>query len=500
MGRIVGIDLGTTTTLAGYWDIHSGTAKIIPSRSGAQYTASVVSFTSKDGTPLVGEAALRNRILNPTLTVSSAKRLMGRYYSEIADTLSLFACDVVPGTEGEAAIRVNGDLISPDTVASIILREVCEAVTERIGDEIEALVVGVPAYFSQRQREATRRAVEKAGFRLARLIIEPVAASLFYNWTARGAEKISVVIDLGGGTYDVTVLGYGAYVNEVLAVNGDRLLGGNDFDERIVELVIDKIKRVHGHLVDWNEPVFQQRLLEACITAKCELSERESATVLLPYTVGAGGGIYDLSVEVKQAEFESVCEELFERLRPPVANALSAAGIANEAVHSVMFVGSATRMRRAHGVVRELFPSARFCFANPGEAVALGAAVQAGIIEGSLEKLVHIDAIPFAIGIEDETGRTIEVVPANTSVPLRRSIWITNSSSQSTVEVHVLQGSAEMSVDNVSLGRIVLDNVQPLPRGCGIYRVDVDINVNFEMCIALSEEQTGLSKSVIVST
>ena len=500
MGRVIGIDLGTTTTLVAYCDRSSKTPRIIANRSGGSFTPSVVRFGER-GEILIGVDALNSRTLDPLNTVSSAKRLMGRYYSEITDTLDLLPYSVIPGTEGESIISIRGELLSPEKIGSLILTDLVQTASSLIAEDVDSVIVGVPAYFTQRQRDATRRAVEIAGYTLGRLIIEPVAASLYYNWNVRAFDRTSVVIDLGGGTFDVTVLGYGPNVNEVLAVNGDRLLGGNDFDERLVELVTEKIRRQHGHEIDKRDPVLQQRLLDACISAKCELSEQPSAIVSLPYCIGRDGRVYDFSVEVTLTEFDSVCEELFERLRNPILQALVDAKISSEGIHSVMFVGSATRMKRVQNLVRGIFPSARFRIANPGEAVALGAAVQAGIIEGSLDDYVHIDAIPFGIGIEDEFGRTSEIICPNTTVPVSKCVWITNAiSNTTTLEVHVLQGSAEMAIDNISLARIVLDGVQPVPRGVGIFRIDVDVNVNSEISVTLSEESSRLSKTISIAT
>jgi molecular chaperone DnaK len=499
MSKIIGIDLGTTNSLVAVME--GGRPVVVPNRFGARTTPSVVRFLP-DGHTVVGEAAERARVQDPEHTVSGIKRFIGRYYNEVADLAELVPYRVVPGDDDRAMVHLHGREWSPPEISALILRDLKESAEAFLEDAVSRAVITIPAYFNDAQRRATGDAARLAGLELMRLVPEPTAAAMAYGF-ADGRDRNLVVLDLGGGTYDVSLLEVGEGVVDVKAIDGDGHLGGDDFDEILLEWARGEILRRHGFDI-LSRPEVGQRVREAMTAVKCTLSTVRSQTVELPFLFHRDGAAVDVHLSLEREDFESLCDELFERFVPPVERALADwrenwGGLASE-VDEILLVGGATRMARVGETVRSFFgkePSRRV---DPEEAVALGAAIQAGVLGGDVRDILLLDAIPFPISIEVVGGTAATLIRANSAVPNRKSeIFTTALDGQRSVEVHVLRGDRETAEENKTLGRVVLDELPPAPRGMPQIEVAVDVETDQNIRVTVKDLGTGRSSELFLS-
>jgi molecular chaperone DnaK len=489
MSRIVGIDLGTTNSLVAV--VEGGRPMVIPNRFGSRTTPSVVRFLP-DGQTVVGEPAERARMQDPQHTVSGIKRFIGRFYNEVSDLAELAPYPIVAGEDDRAMVHLGGRNWSPPEISAMVLRELKESAEMFLGEEVDRAVVTIPAYFNDAQRRATAEAVRLAGLELVRLVAEPTAAAMAYG-LAEHRDRTVLVLDLGGGTYDVSLLEMGDGVVEVRAIDGDGHLGGDDFDEILLQWAHQEVLRQHGFDILFL-PEVAQRVREAVTAAKCALSHVQSQTIELPFLFQRAGSLVDVSLKLEREDFGFLCDELFERLVPPIERVLANGGITAHDMGEVLLVGSATRMERVSEVVKNFFgrePSHRV---NPEEAVGLGAAVQAGILYGSIRDTLLLDVIPFPISVEGEGGIAVCLIDANTTLPTRKSeIFTTSLDEQTSIEVHVLQGKREISDDNQTLGRLTLEELPSAPRGTQQIEVSIDIDANQDIHVTAKDLASGRS-------
>lgn len=492
MSRIIGVDLGTTNSLAAV--LEGGRPRVTPNRFGSRTTPSVVRFLP-DGHTVVGEPAERARMQDPEHTVSGIKRFIGRYYNEVADLAELVPFPVVPGEDDRAVVHLGGRDWSPPEISALVLRELKEAAEAFLGEEVSRAVVTIPAYFNDAQRRATGDAVRLAGLELVRLVPEPTAAAMAYGFADR-VDQTLLVLDLGGGTYDVSLLEVGEGVVEVKAIDGDGHLGGDDFDEILLQWAHQEILRQHGFDI-LSMPEVTQRVREAVTAAKCALSEVQSQTIELPFLFQRGGSPVNISLQLLREDFESLCDELFERLVPPIERVLANGYLTASEVGEVLLVGGATRMARVSEIVKSFFGKEPSHRVNPEEAVALGAAIQAGVLYGSVKDILLLDVIPFSIGIEIEGGGACKIVEANTTIPTRKAeLFTTLQDHQTSVEIHVLRGDGEMADENQTLGRLTLAGLTPAPRGMPVIEVRIDIWQNLDIQVTALDTGTNHSETL----
>src|SRR6195256_3954522 len=450
--KIIGIDLGTTNSVVAVME--GNEVKVIPNQEGNRLTPSVVAFTDK-GEILVGDPAKRQAVTNPKRTVFSIKRFMGRRHSEVASEEKMVPYEVVGGTEDYVKVRAGDKEATPPEVSAKILRKLKEAAEAYLGHKVNKAVITVPAYFNDAQRQATKDAGQIAGLDVARIINEPTAASLAYGLDKKGEETICV-FDLGGGTFDVSVLEVADGVFRVISTNGDTHLGGDDFDEVLIHHVAEQFKREQG--IDLRKDhMALQRLTEACEKAKKELSSAQATDINLPFITADASGPKHLQMTITRTEFEKLVDHLIDRVRGPVKQALKDAKLDPSKIDEVVLVGGSTRIPKVQQVVKELFNREPHRGVNPDEVVAIGAAVQAGVLAGDVKDLLLLDVTPLSLGIETMGGVMTTLIPRNTTIPTRKSeIFSTASDSQTSVEVHVLQGERSMARDNRTLGRFHL--------------------------------------------
>ncbi len=494
MGKIIGIDLGTTNSCVAV--MQGGDPVVIPNQEGERVTPSVVAFT-ESGEILVGQTAKRQAITNPENTIFAIKRLMGRKYDspEVQRDIKILPYKIVRAPNGDAHVEVRGKRYSPPEISAMILRKLKEAAESYLGEKVTDAVITVPAYFNDSQRQATKDAGRIAGLNVRRIINEPTAASLAYGMDKKGEKKIAV-FDLGGGTFDISILEVGEGVFEVKATSGDTHLGGEDFDMRIVNYIADEFMKEHG--IDLRKDrMALQRLKEAAEKAKKELSTLLETEINLPFITADASGPKHLSMKLTRAKFESLVEDLVEKVVGPCQQALKDAGLTARDIDEVILVGGMTRMPRIQEKVKEIFGKEPHKGVNPDEVVAIGAAIQAGVLAGEVKDVLLLDVTPLSLGIETLGGVFTKLIERNTTIPTRKSqIFSTAADNQTAVEIHVLQGERPMARDNVSLGRFQLVGIPPAPRGVPQIEVTFDIDADGILHVSAKDLGTGKEQSI----
>jgi len=492
MSKIVGIDLGTTNSVVSV--LEGGEAKVIPNKEGARTTPSVVAFQD-NGQRLVGGPARRQAVTNPTRTVSSIKRFMGRRHEEVSDEERMVSYEVVGAKNDLVKVKIGDKEITPPEISAQVLAYLKECAEDYLGEKVTRAVVTVPAYFNDSQRQATKDAGRIAGLEVERIINEPTAAAIAYGMDKKKVGKIAV-FDLGGGTFDISILDIGDGVFEVLATCGDTHLGGDDFDEALIGWVAGEFKK--ENTIDLRkDKMALQRLKEACEKAKCELSSGTETQINLPFITADQNGPKHLMVTMTRAKFESLGAELFERCRRPCVQALKDAGLQASEVKEVLLVGGSTRIPRVQTLVKEIFGREGNKSMNPDEVVAQGAAIQGGVLSGAVEDLVLLDVTPLSLGIETMGNVMTVLISRNTTIPTtKKEVFSTASDSQTTVEVHVLQGERPMARDNRTLDKFHLDGIPPAPRGVPQVEVEFDIDANGMLNVHARDKATGKEHKV----
>jgi molecular chaperone DnaK len=492
VGKIIGIDLGTTNSVVA---VHEGReTKVIVNAEGSRLTPSVVAFA--DDGRLVGRAAKSQAVTNPTRTIYSIKRFMGRRHSEVGSEEKLVPYKVVGGEQELVQVDVDGKHYHPPEISAMILQDLKKSAEAYLGEPVKEAVITVPAYFNDSQRQATKEAGKIAGLDVKRIINEPTAAALAYGLDKKKNEKIAV-FDLGGGTFDISVLDVGDGVFEVLATNGDTHLGGDDWDRVLVDFVADEFMRQAGMDLR-KDPMALQRLTEACEKAKCDLSTMPQTTINLPYITADRSGPKHLQQTITRAKFESLCDHLFERMRQPVLSCLKDAGVKPTDIDEVVLVGGSTRMPRTQDICREIFQGKEpHKGVNPDEVVAVGAAIQAAVLAGEVGDIVLLDVTPLSLGVETLGGVMTTLIPRNTTIPTRKAeVFSTAADSQPAVDIHVLQGERRMADGNRTLGRFQLTGIPPAPRGVPQIEVTFDIDANGILNVSAKDKATGKEQKI----
>jgi molecular chaperone DnaK len=498
MNKVIGIDLGTTNCCVAVME--GGKPRVITSREGGRTTPSVVAFTPR-GERLVGQIAKRQALTNPNNTIFAVKRLIGRKYEslEVARAKQLVPYEIVPATNGDAWIKVRDRDYSPPELSAFLLARLREMAEEYVGGEVTEAVITVPAYFDDAQRQATKDAGRIAGLNVLRIVNEPTAASLAYGMDEGTAPRRIAVYDLGGGTFDISILQLGEGVFEVKATSGDTFLGGEDFDQRIVDWLIGVVQGETG--VDLRaDRLALQRLKEAAEKAKCELSRETSAEINLPFISADERGARHLHTTLARAKFEELVEDLIEKTRQPCEEALRMAGLKREDVDEVLLVGGQTRTPKVIQVVREIFGREPNQEINPDEVVGIGAAIQAGILKGDVKDMVLLDVTPLSLGIETRGGMFTKIIERNSTIPTRKSqVFTTVADNQAMVEIHVLQGEREIAGHNKSLGRFELVGIPPAPKGVPQIQVTFDIDSNGIVNVEARDTATNREQKIVVT-
>jgi len=495
MGKIIGIDLGTTNSVVAVME--GGEPKIIVNEEGARTTPSVVAFT-KDDKKLVGQPAKNQAITNSENTVFSIKRFMGRRYEEVSEEMKMVPFKVVKGSQGQAMVEIRGKQYAPEEISAMILQNLKTAAEAYLGEKVTEAVITVPAYFNDAQRQATKDAGRIAGLEVKRIINEPTAAALAYGLDKQKDEVVAVY-DLGGGTFDISVLEVGDNVVEVKSTNGDTHLGGNNFDQRIIDWLIAEFKKEQG--IDLSRDVMAlQRLKEAAEKAKKELSHNPDTEINLPFLTADASGPKHMQVKLTRSKFESMIEDLVGRTKHPVESAMSDANLSASQIDEAILVGGSTRIPMVEGLVKNYFGKEPHKGVNPDEVVALGAAVQAGVLGGEVKDILLLDVTPLSLGIETLGAVMTRLIERNTTIPTKKSeIFSTAADNQTSVEIHVLQGERQMARDNRTLGRFHLDEIPPAPRGVPQIEVTFDIDANGIVHVSAKDKGTGKEQKISIT-
>jgi len=491
-GKVIGIDLGTTNSVVAVME--GGQPTVIPNEEGGRTTPSVVAFTD-EGERLVGAVAKRQAVTNPTRTVYSIKRFVGRRKNEVPEETRLVPYEVVEGKEGATAVRVDGKDYNPPEISAMILQKLKTSAEAYLGQPVTAAVITVPAYFNDAQRQATKDAGTIAGLEVKRIINEPTAAALAYGLDKKSDEKIAV-FDFGGGTFDISILEVGENVVEVKATNGDTHLGGDNLDQRVIEYLVAEFKKDQG--IDLSQdPMAMQRLREASEKAKIELSTASTTDLNLPFITADQSGPKHMNLKLSRSKFEQLVDDLVTRTLEPCRKALADAALSPAEIDEVVLVGGSTRIPLVQQRVKELFGKEPNKSVNPDEVVAVGAAVQGGVLAGDVKDVLLLDVTPLSLGIETLGGVMTKLIERNTTIPTRRSqVFSTAADSQPQVEIRVLQGEREMATDNRELGRFILDGIPPAPRGVPQIEVTFDIDANGILGVSAKDKASSKEQSI----
>ena len=492
MAKIIGIDLGTTNSCVAVME--GGSPTVITNSEGGRTTPSVVAFT-KVGETLIGQPAKRQAVTNPENTISSSKRFIGRMYDEVGTEISEMPYKTIKGKNGEVIITAHDKEYAPPQIGAMVLQKLKQTAEEYLGEKVTEAVITVPAYFNDSQRQATKDAGAIAGLNVRRIINEPTAAALAYGLDKQKDEKIAV-FDFGGGTFDISILELGDGVFEVKSTNGDTHLGGDDLDQTLVDYLIGEFNKSDG--IDLGkDPMALQRLRETAEKAKCELSTSKQTDINLPFITADSSGPRHLNISLTRAKYETLIEKLINRTIQPCEKAIKDAGLKASEIDEVILVGGSTRIPMVQKIVQDIFAKEPNKGVNPDEVVAIGAAIQGGVMAGDVEDILLLDVTPLSLGIETLGGVSTPLIEANSTIPAKKSqIFSTAADSQPSVEIHVLQGERSMAVDNKSLGRFHLDGIPPAPRGTPQIEVTFDIDANGILNVSASDKATGKEQSI----
>ncbi len=493
MGKIIGIDLGTTNSCVAVME--GSDPVVIPNSEGKRTTPSIVAFV-KGGERKVGDPAKRQAVTNPKHTIGSIKRFMGHTFDEVGNEMKYVPYEVVKGEGGVPRVVIDDRKYSPQEISALILQKMKKTAEDYLGYEVTEAVITVPAYFNDSQRQATKEAGEIAGLTVKRIINEPTAAALAYGLDKKSVDSKVAVFDLGGGTFDISILELGDGVFEVKSTNGDTHLGGDDFDQKIIDFLADEFKNDEG--IDLRkDPMALQRLKEAAEKAKIELSSSTETEINLPYIMPVDGVPKHLVKKLTQAKFEQMCDDLLQRALEPCKKALKDAGLSTGEINEVILVGGMTRMPKVQKIVKDFFGKEPHKGVNPDEVVAVGAAIQGGVLTGEVKDVLLLDVTPLSLGIETMGGVMTKLIESNTTIPSKKSeTFSTAADSQPSVEIHILQGERPMAKDNRPLGRFILDGIPPAPRGVPQIEVIFDIDANGMLHVTAKDKATGKSQNI----
>ena len=496
MARVIGIDLGTTNSAMAVMD--AGEPEVIENSEGGRTTPSTVALNTKTGERYVGQAAKRQAVTNPDNTIFSIKRFMGRRYDEVAEETKRVPYKVVKANNADVHVQLGDKVVSPPEVSAMVLRKLKEDAEAKLGEAVNQAVITVPAYFNDSQRNATKDAGRIAGLEVLRIINEPTAASLAYGMDKKGDQTIAVY-DLGGGTFDISILQIGEGVFEVKATNGDTHLGGDDFDLRIMDWIVAEFKKDQG--IDLTQDrMALQRLKEAGEKAKIELSNVMQTEINLPFITADASGPKHLTMTLSRSKLEQLIGDLVERTVGPCKQAITDAGVSTGDINEVILVGGMTRMPLVQAKVNEMFGKEPHKGVNPDEVVAVGAAIQAGVLKGDVRDILLLDVSPLTLGIETLGGVSTSLIPRNTTIPTSKSeVFTTAADNQGSVEVHVLQGERSMASENKSIGRFMLDGILPAPRGVPQIEVTFDIDANGILNVSAKDRGTGKEQRITIT-